>query len=65
MADNYVIDTISDEKKQDYLNNAQLAIANLRKKIAELQQMISGNIGMPTMNAAHEVAFYIRQLHTI
>ena len=62
MADNYVIDIISDEVKQDYLNNAQSAINNLRKKIAELQQMISSNIGMPTMNAAHEVAFYIKEV---
>ena len=63
MADNsdkYVIDIISDEKKRAYLNDAQSAIDNLRKKIAELQQMISGNIGLPIMNKAPEVVFYIK-----
>lgn len=65
MADNsdkYVIDIISDEKKRAYLNTAQSAIDNLRKKIAELQQMISGNIGMPIMSKAPEVVFYIKNV---
>ena len=60
MADDYVINVISNKEKQEYIEYARLAIVSLKKKITELQQMVADNVAMPTMNQPNQVAFYIK-----
>ena len=61
MADKYTIDVITDIEKKQLVQIAETAIANLRRKIAEIKQMIVDEKGMQTFNKPYEVAYYIKE----
>lgn len=65
MTDNYIIDTISEEKQRLYLNNAVNAIESLRNKISELNEMTVKDKSIPTMTEPHQVTFYIKDILNI